>query len=89
MLGSKPQDLMQTARNKIERGEAPMAKTKPRARDADATKARILAAANEPARLSTLLEQLAVDDIHRRAGGSIRQAEVLAHRRVATLAAEA
>ncbi|MEM9439147.1 MAG: TetR/AcrR family transcriptional regulator [Pseudomonadota bacterium] len=62
---------MQTARNKIERGEAPMPRKKPRARDADATKARILAAAkSEFARLG--LAGARVDEIAEKASANKR-----------------
>ena len=62
---------MQTTQNKAERGDAPMPKTMPRARDADATKARILAAAkSEFARLG--LGGARVDEIAEKASANKR-----------------
>ncbi|MEM8948791.1 MAG: TetR family transcriptional regulator [Pseudomonadota bacterium] len=62
---------MQTAQNKIQGGDALMPKTKPRARDADATKARILAAAkSEFARLG--LAGARVDEIAEKASANKR-----------------
>ncbi len=62
---------MRTVENEIERGDAPMPKTKPRARDADATRARILAAAkSEFARLG--LAGARVDEIAEKASANKR-----------------
>ena len=62
---------MQTARSKVERDNGRVPKSKPRARDADATKARILAAAkSEFARLG--LAGARVDEIAERANANKR-----------------
>lgn len=62
---------MQTVQSKTKRGEAPMPRAKPRTRDADATKARILAAAkSEFARLG--LAGARVDEIADKASANKR-----------------
>ena len=62
---------MQAAQNKTERGDTPTLKSKPRPRDADATKARILAAAkSEFARLG--LAGARVDEIAEKASANKR-----------------
>ncbi len=62
---------MQTTESRIERDSVPMPKTKPRTRDADATKARILAAAkSEFARLG--LAGARVDEIAEKASANKR-----------------
>lgn len=63
--------LLQTAQDKINGGDALMTRTKPRTRDADATKARILAAAkSEFARLG--LAGARVDEIAEKASANKR-----------------